>query len=87
MHLTPPIFFVFMYPSKCICERFSSSQVHFQGVRSQKYDPIKLLSVTISIRRGMIPFPSGSCLSKLERVKANGIKVAKIIDTYHIPAV
>jgi len=32
----------------------------------------------------MIPFRSGSCLSKLERVKANSIEVAKIIDNYHI---
>jgi len=35
----------------------------------------------------MIPFPSGSCLSKLERVKANRIEVVKIIDNYHIRAV
>jgi len=26
----------------------------------------------------MIPFPSGSCLSKLERVKANSIEVVKL---------
>ncbi len=33
----------------------------------------------------MIPFRLGSCLSKLERVKANSIEVAKIINNYHIP--
>jgi len=27
----------------------------------------------------MIPFPSGSCLSKLERVKANSIEIANIL--------
>jgi len=32
----------------------------------------------------MISFPSGSCLSKLERVKANSIETFKIIDNYHI---
>jgi hypothetical protein len=32
----------------------------------------------------MIPFRSGSCLSKLEHVKANSREVIKIIDNYHI---
>jgi len=53
----------------------------------KKSVPFELLTVTISISRRMIPFPSGSCLSKLERVKANSIEGAKIIDTYHIPPV
>ncbi len=44
-------------------------------------------TVTILVSLRMIPFPSGSCLSKLERVKANSIDVAKIIDDYHIHAV
>jgi hypothetical protein len=39
----------------------------------------------ISVGRRMISFPSGSCLSKLERVKANSIEVTIIIDHYHIP--
>ena len=47
--------------------------------------PIELPSITISISRRMIPFPWGSCLGKLERVKANSIEIAKIIDNYHIP--
>ena len=34
----------------------------------------------------MISFSSGSCLSKLERVKANSIEVLMIISNYHIPA-
>jgi len=46
-----------------------------------------MLTVTIPVSRRMIPFLSGSCLSKLERVKGNSIEVAKIIDNYHIPAV
>jgi hypothetical protein len=33
----------------------------------------------------MIPFSLGSCLSKLERVKANSIEAFKIIDYFHIP--
>jgi len=39
-------------------------------------------SVTVSIfkKRGMIWFGSGSCLSKLERLKANSIEVTKIDD-------
>ncbi len=35
----------------------------------------------------MIWFRSGSCLSKLERVKTNSIEVTKIINHYHIPTV
>ena len=35
----------------------------------------------------MIWFGSGSCLSKLERIKANSIEAAKIINHYHIPTV
>ncbi len=35
----------------------------------------------------MISFRSGSCLRKLERVKANSIEVTKIINHYHIPTV
>ena len=35
----------------------------------------------------MIGFGSGSCLSKLERVKANSIAAANIINHYHIPTV
>jgi hypothetical protein len=35
----------------------------------------------------MIPFGSGSCLSKLERVQANSKEVVNIIDNYQIPAV
>jgi hypothetical protein len=53
----------------------------------QKYVPIELLTVTIPVSCRMIPFRSGSCPSKLERVKANSIEIAKIIDNYHIPAV
>jgi len=53
----------------------------------QKYVPIELLTVTITVSCRMILFRSGSCLSKLERVKANSIEIAKIIDNYHIPAV
>jgi len=37
-----------------------------------------------SLSRRMIWFRSGSCLSKLERVKANSIEVTKIIHHYHI---
>jgi hypothetical protein len=33
----------------------------------------------------MIWLGAGSCLSQLERVKANSIKAAKIINHYHIP--
>jgi len=53
----------------------------------QKYIPIELLTVTISVSRRMISFLSGSCLSKLERVKANSNEMVKIIDDYHIPTV
>ena len=53
--------------------------------KAQKYVPIELLTVTISVSRRIVPFPSESCLSKLERVKANSIEVVKIIDSYHIP--
>jgi len=31
----------------------------------------------------MILFPSGSCLSKLERVKANSKEMVNIFDHYH----
>jgi len=51
------------------------------------FGEIELLTVAISVSRRMIPFPSGSCLSKLERVKANSNAVVKIIDDYHFPAV
>ena len=54
---------------------------------SQKDVPFELFTVTISVSRRIILFPSGSCLSKLERVKANSIEMSKIIDNYHIPAV
>ena len=53
----------------------------------KKSVPIELLTVTISVSRRMIPFRLGSCLSKLERVKANSIEIFKIIDNYRIPAV
>ena len=35
----------------------------------------------------MILFGSGSCLGKLERVKANSLEAANIINHYHIPTV
>ena len=54
---------------------------------SKKYVPIEFLTVTISVSHRMIPFRLGSCLSKLERVKANSNEVVKIIDDYHVPAV
>jgi len=54
---------------------------------SQKYIPIEWFTVEISANRRMIPFPSGSCPSKLECVKTNSIEMAKIVDNYHIPAV
>jgi len=57
--------------------------VHFKV--SQRYVPIELLTVTISVSRRMIPFSSGSCLSKLDRVKTNSNEMVKIIDDYHIP--
>ena len=36
-------------------------------------------TVIISVSRRIIPFPSGSCLGKLECVKANSIEVANIL--------
>jgi hypothetical protein len=67
---------------------FSNIQVRNLNYSSfQKYVPIELLAVTISVSRRMILFRSGNCLSKLERVKANSIKMSKIIDNYNIPEV
>jgi len=62
-------------------------RLKFNGLSSiavLKYVPIELLLVTNSVSRRIIPVPSGSCLSKLERVKANSIAAVKIIDNYHI---
>jgi len=44
----------------------------------------ELLAVAISRSRRIIPFGSGSCLSKLERVKANSIKIFKIVNKNHV---
>jgi len=44
----------------------------------QKYVPIYPFLFIFSVSRRMISFRSASCLSKLERVKANSIKVYKI---------
>ena len=60
--------------------------VGVQGVRPH-FTPASSCLVTISVSRRMIPFRLGSCLSKLERVKANRIEIAKVMDHYHIPAV
>jgi hypothetical protein len=49
------------------------------------FGEIELLAIAISVSRRMIPFPWASCLSKLERVKANSIEVFKIMDNYRIP--
>jgi len=47
---------------------------------------IEPFPATITASRRMISFRSASCLSKLERVKANSIKVVKIDDKKHIAA-
>jgi len=61
--------------------------VGVQGVRPPHFTPASSCLVTISVSRRIIPFRLGSCLSKLERVKANSIEIAKVMDYYHIPAV
>jgi len=56
-----------------------------QNYSPQKQVAIGLLAVTISVSCRMIPFPSGSGLSKLERVTAKSMEQSKNIDNYHIP--
>ncbi len=53
----------------------------------QKYVPIEWFAVTVSVSPRIVSFPWGSCLSKIERVKANSIELLKIIDNYPTPAV
>jgi len=57
----------------------------FHYSSAHKYVLFESLAVTVSVSRRMISFRSESCLSKLERVKANSIEVVKIVENNTLP--